>query len=570
MKLQGRASLRKMYDGAKSLLCAFFLGTLSFVALLFGSTLFKAPATKTPVLSSVQEVLVVQEAHAGDQPLGIARPADVAEKDPALDEKFKSDMSLPSEDADLSDEEEPIQVSKSDRSKVVKEIPVDEDEEFLDDDEPPVVAKKNPPKTPVEEDGKANTPGLVRVSHDALMDEILRRLDSPDERTRLEATLALRKNAQQSDVEDLAKRLKQGNNRDKQLALIEALGGLQDKRAGDALRFEVDHGDEVTRRAAVTALGNLNYNWPVPILAKVLRKDKDEELKKRAASALGQIGTPQAIYTLRTSLALLDENPGAKNAAFWALEKARGEIDEERIDTEMPRGRRIQLYYNGTRYYFYHPANRREAGVDKSGLRPWLLVCIHDGDLRAEEVFNICYRSAKKAQLAVLVPVIDNMRYPDYGTFNIRGERFDKRLLELIEHVGQHAGLNVREFYLFGYGTGGDFVQKFSMVYPKRIAKVAYECTGFTMPDPEAYFPKGLNRSPLSPDIGVDMYQVMKTDQMLILRKNSEALRNGKEYFEAMEHYSQINGIRERLNVRTVDVKFEIWNEAEKFLLSTD
>ncbi|MFN8392574.1 MAG: HEAT repeat domain-containing protein [Bdellovibrionota bacterium] len=515
--------------------------------------------------AQVSEHLLLSPALAQDSSAGISTTSDVAEKDPQIAKKFEKSGSDSPEDSD--DEKgfyTPGQPKKP--TKQIQEEPAPEEEDDAELKAPPATVHhgKNP------QDGKSDAPGLVKVSHDTLMDEILRRLDSPDERTRLEATLALRKNAAQSDVEDLAKRLKQGNNRDKQLAIIEALGLLQDKRAGDALRFEVDHGDEYTRRAAVTALGNLNFNWPVPVLAKVLRKEKSEELRKRAASALGQIGSPQAIYTLRTTLSMLDEAPGAKNAAYWALEKARGEIDDEQIDTDMPRGRRLQLYYNGTRYYFYHPANRREAGIEKSGLRPWLLVCIHDSDLRAEEVFNICYRSAKKEGLAVLVPVIDNMRYPDYGNFNMRGERFDKRLLELVEHVGQHAGLTVREFFMFGYGMGGDFVQKFAMVYPKRIAKAAYECSNYTTPDAEAYFPRGLNRSPLAPDVQINMYDVMKTDQLLILRKNSETLRQGKEYFESMEHYSQINGIRERLNVRTVDVKFEIWNEAEKYLLSTD
>jgi hypothetical protein len=502
-------------------------------------------------------------AYAQDTSAGISSGADVAEKDPSIDKYFKKDDAQ-QEDSD--DEQGFYTPNKPKPKKEIKEEPAPDEP---DDSELPASAPQKPVR-PAAGEAHENSPGMIKVSHETMMDEVLRRLDSPDERTRLEATLALRKIAQQSDVEDLAKRLKQGNNRDKQLAIIESLGLLQDRRAGDALRFEVDHGDDYTRRAAVTALGTLNFNWPVPVLAKVLRKEKDEELQKRAASALGQIGSPQAVYTLRTTLSMLDDAPGAKNAAYWALEKARGEIDDDQVDTQMPRGRRLQLYYNGTRYYFYHPANRREAGIEKSGLRPWLLVCIHDSDLRAEEVFNICYRAAKKEGMAVLVPVIDNMRYPDYGNFNMRGERFDKRLLELIDHVGQHAGLTTREFFMFGYGEGGDFVQKFVMVYPKRIAKAAYECNSYTMPDPESYFPRGLNRSPLTPDVGIDMYQVMKTDQLLILRKNSPTLRQGKEFYEAMEHYSQINGIRERLNVHTVDVKFEIWNEAEKYLLSSD
>jgi len=499
--------------------------------------------------------------------LDISSGTDVGEKDPNIDKRF--DGSLPAQSGDVDPSEEPIQVKKV-KPKNTKEEALPEESDEEDELGSSAEDSKDASPSKTEKPAKNSDPGLLQVDHEVFIDEVLRRLDSPDERTRLEATLALRKNVRQSDVENLATKLKQGNNRDKQLAIIESLGALGDRRAGDALRFEIQHGDDYTKAAAVTAMGYLNFNWPVPILAKVLRKEKSDDLRKRAASALGQIGTPQAIYTLRTSLALLEDSPGAKNAAFWALEKARGEIDEEQIDTEMPRGRRLQLYYKGTRYYFYHPANRREAGIEKTGLRPWLLVCIHDGDLRAEEVFNICYRSGKKALLAVLVPVIDNMRYPSYGDMNIRGERFDKRLLELVDHVGERAGLTTREIFLFGYGIGGDFVQKFTMAYPTRIAKAAYECTNYTNPDPEAYFPKGLNITPLAPDIKVDMYPVMKADQLLILRKNSDSLRDGKEYFEAMEHYSQVNGIRERVNVRTVDVKFEIWNEAEKFLLSQD
>lgn len=406
------------------------------------------------------------------------------------------------------------------------------------------------------------------LSHEALIDALLRRMSSPDKRTRLEAGLALRKTAKLGDVPKLVKILKRGNNRDKQLFLIETLAKLQDRRAGEALRFEVRHGDMESKQAAVSALGKLKFNWPIPVLVRVLRKAEDDELRKRAASALGEIGTTQAVYALRTSIATLEESVGAKNAAFWALEKARGEIDDQLIDTKMPKGRRLQLFYKGTKYYFYHPAHRRGAAIHKVGLRPWLLVCVHDNDLRAEELFNICWRAGKKRQMAVLVPTFDTIRFPDFGTFNIRAQRADKRLLELIEHVGKHASLTVREFYLFGYGQGGDFVQRFSMSYPKRIARSAFESNNFTSPDAESYFPDGLNRSPLAPDVGIDMYRFIKTDSVLILRKNSPTLREAKNFFESISHYADINGVRSRLAVRTVDVKFEIWSEAEKFLFS--
>lgn len=421
------------------------------------------------------------------------------------------------------------------------------------------------PSKPLETDEKGQI-----LSHDALIDALLRKMSSPDERTRIEAGIALRKTARLSDVPLLVKTAKQGNNRDKQLFLIETLGRLQDRNAGEALRFEVQHGDLESQRAAVTALGKLKFNWPVPVLVRVLRKAEDEELRKRAASALGEIGSPQAMYALRTSLSALEEFPGAKNTTLWALEKARGEIDDQLIDSRMPAGRRLQLYYKGTRYYFYHPTNRKESAVTKAGLRPWLLVCIHDNDLRAEELFSICWRAAKKRQMAVLVPLFDNMRFPEYGTFNLRGQRSDKRLTDLIEHVAKTASLTVREIYLFGYGSGGDFVQRFMMAYPQRIARAAFESDTFLSPDPEIYFPRGLNRSPLALDVGIDMYSVLKSDSLIVLRKNSQTLREAKNWFDAMQHYAEINGIRNRFQARTVDVKYEIWTEAEKYLFAYD
>lgn len=431
-----------------------------------------------------------------------------------------------------------------------------------DDDEMSLGGEERP------QDTKASVEETQALSHEALIDALLRRMASPDKRTRLEAGLALRKTAKISDVPNLVRVMKKGNNQDKQLFIIETLADLQDRRAGEALRFEVRHGDMESQRAAITALGKLRYNWPVPVLVRALRQSEDEEIKKRSASALGDIGTTQAVYALRTSLATLEESPGAKNAAFWALEKARGEIDDQLIDTKMPKGRRLQLYYKGTRYFFYHPANRRGASNTKVGLSPWLLVCVHDNDLRAEDLFNICWRAGKKRQMAVLVPLFDTMRFPEFSNFNIRGQRADKRLLELIEHVGKHASLTVREFFLFGYGAGGDFTQRFIMNYPKRIAKAAFESDTFTMPDPEAYYPQGLNRTPLAPDIGIDMYRFVKSDSVLILRKNSNTLRDAKNFFEAMQHYADVNGVTSRLAVRTVDVKFEIWSEAEKYLFS--
>ena len=408
------------------------------------------------------------------------------------------------------------------------------------------------------------------LAHEAKLQDLLRGLSSPDEKTRIESGMELKTIVRLTDTSVLGQTLKRGNNLDKQLFIIDSLAKLGDKRSGEALRFETRHGELQSQRAAISALGKIQSDWPIPVLVRTLRQEKDDELRKRAASSLGTLGSTQAVYAIRTSLSKLEESPGARNAAFYALDYALGEIDPQRVDTDFSPGMRLTRFYKGMKYFFYHPSIRKNASALKTGLRPWLLVCVHDGDLAASDVFTVCWRAAKKRQMAVLVPTFDAINFPDYGTFNLRGERSDQKLLELIEFLSKQVNLSVREMYMFGYGTGGDFVQRFVMTHPKRIARAAFESLDFTKPDPEYLFPKGLGKNPLSPDLAIDMYPVLKTDIMLIHRKESPSFKDSKIFAEAFQDYADINGIRARLATKTVDVKYEIWNEAEKFLFGYD
>lgn len=408
------------------------------------------------------------------------------------------------------------------------------------------------------------------LAHEAKIQDLLRGLSSPDEKTRIESGMELKNIVRLSDGPTLGQTLKRGNNTDKQLFIIDALAKLGDKRSGEALRFETRHGELQSQRAAISALGKIQSDWPIPVLVRTLRQEKDDELKKRAASSLGTLGSTQAVYAIRTSLSKLEDSPGARNAAFYALDYALGEIDPQRIDSEFPPGMRLTKFYKGMKYFFYHPSMRREATALKTGLKPWLLVCIHDGDLAANDVFTVCWRAAKKRQMAVLVPTFDAINYPEYGTFNLRGQRSDLRLLELIDFLSKNTNISVREMYMFGYGAGGDFVQRFVMTHPTRIARAAFESLQFMKPDHEYLFPRGLGINPMAKELNIDMYPVLKTDLMLIHRKESPSYKDSKIFAESFQNYADTNGIRLRLATKTVDVKFEIWNEAEKFLFGYD
>ena len=408
-------------------------------------------------------------------------------------------------------------------------------------------------------------------NHHKIIAAILDRLDSKDPTERLKASIALTQVANETDIPRLATLLRQGSNPEKQLYLIEALGNIGDARVGDALKFELDHGTKITKLAAITALGKLGIDWPVPLLTRLLKNSMDAEIKMYAAASLGAIASTRAIHGLRSALPNVKKFPGAENAALWSLEKARGGVDDQVIDDTMPSGRRLVLNYKGMRYFLYHPSRRANSGPQTTkSVKPWLLTCIHDSDLRAEELFEICWRAGKQRNMAVLAPYFDPIQFLNYSSFNIKGARADTRLLELIEHIGKISNVNVREFYLFGYGTGGDFAQRMIMAYPERIAKAAFEANTFVTPNTSTLFPKGLQRNPYSQDIAIDIYNFLKTDVAVIFRKNSNSFKTSRDFFSAYTRYAAKNGIRHRMAPRTVEVRFGIWPAAERFLFASN
>lgn len=391
-----------------------------------------------------------------------------------------------------------------------------------------------------------------------LMQAVLKRMDSSDLKTRLEAGLLLRDIARSSDLAMLLELLKKGNILDKQLFIIDTLGRLGDPRAATALRFEIENGDPLAKRAAASALGKLEFDWPIPILAQQVLKDStreivDEKLAMRAVTAMGEIASQRAIDSLKSVISRnRSATIGINNASYWALRKAEGQIPDDKLDTEIEIGRQLQLNYNGYEYFFYVPSASASL-YDK----PWLLICVHDTDREIKALFDACWKKGKELRMAVLMPYFDVMRFPDYGEFNIWGKRADKYLLKLIEHVGTYAAVNTKEVYLYGSGEGGDFVQRFSMAYPDRIARAAFSSINYTTPQENLLFPIGIGINPLAEDLKIDLLKFIKSDVAVISLKTAninaiQSERYAKDYLQRLNAFSAKNAVRSRIATRSV------------------
>lgn len=360
-------------------------------------------------------------------------------------------------------------------------------------------------------DSSEQTPEQQR--HRRLIEAILERLESTKEQVRLEAAVALKETAEASDVAMLAQSLKSGGGLEKQVFVGETLGELHDSGATLALRNEVEHGELPSQISAARALGKLGNDYPVPLLSGLVSQPVDENLALSAIASLGRIGSNTAVYALKNSTGLAQMNTRGR-VLQWALLQARNKGAEETTKDPIAEGRRLDRLYHGTRYLMYYPDYRR-----KPKEKTWLLVCVHGENLDVDTLFSSCIEAGRKLQMAVVAPYFDYMEFPDYNEFNIRGSRADKRMLEILDEISKTTDINIRQFNLYGFGKGAEFVHRFALAYPSRVAKAAVSYTDSNKLidlKEDVYFPEGLKTNPFAPDLKISMEKAIAVNLVFL------------------------------------------------------
>lgn len=385
------------------------------------------------------------------------------------------------------------------------------------------------------------------LSHSELIEKIALRMRSEDEKSAIEAALALQVLVDTDDAKQLVTLLEQASYNDSaREILIKTIGELSDNRAFRALKLQLEMGKRVHRYATIEALGAIKDDRSIPVLMEVINDETGLyriSTRQHAVTALKILGTPKALYALKTGI--LVTSPQIVEAAKWAIAHLTSVVKTEVIDNSMPEGlTRYLLNYRGTQYYYYHPPKR----VGRL-YPPRLLVCIHDTDLGVDSLFNRCMNLVRGKPIAVLSPVFDNVLFPQYGSFSVKNQqiRADKRLLNILKTINEHSNVDVREIYLLGIGEGARFSQNFILAYPFRVARsVLVDPPLITVPSDKMFFPYGLRPSPLAPDLEFNQMSFTKSDTFIALGssiKGNKALAKGIKQWNA-EHL--VNGITPR------------------------
>lgn len=127
-----------------------------------------------------------------------------------------------------------------------------------------------------------------------------------------------------------------------------------------------------------------------------------------------------------------------------------------------------------------------------------ILVTVHGISRNAWEQVSMFAPYAERAGVVLVAPLYEHARFPCYQrlTANERGESPVAVLEAMVAEVARRTGASGERLHLFGFSGGGQFVHRYAMAHPDRVAGYVVGSAGwYTFPDAQRRYPYGLRYS---------------------------------------------------------------------------
>lgn len=150
-------------------------------------------------------------------------------------------------------------------------------------------------------------------------------------------------------------------------------------------------------------------------------------------------------------------------------------------------------------YFLYVP---RSGGANAP-----VFVTVHGISRNAREHAERFAPFAERYGVVLIAPYFSHERFPDYQRLGRKGKgaRADVALDGIVAEVGHLTGAQTGKLFLFGYSGGAQFVHRYALAHPERVAKVVLGAAGwYTFPDPDVKYPKGIAPTKNLPDVTFD------------------------------------------------------------------
>ena len=213
--------------------------------------------------------------------------------------------------------------------------------------------------------------------------------------------------------------------------------------------------------------------------------------------------------------------------------------------------------YSNQRYVTYVPDDV-QAGAP-------MMVCVHGISRNVESHIYGFAPWAKRNGIVLVAPLFDDRYVAKYQSLatNLFDRRADMILNMIVAEAGKLTGAATERLHLFGYSGGAQFVHRYTMLHPHRVASfVAASAGWYTFPSQMVDYPRGIRTSQQLPGllfVPFDFLQVpglvlvgdrdtmrgtaLKYSRKLVAQQGEHRLERGRRWVAAMNDAAKAHGL---------------------------
>jgi hypothetical protein len=161
-----------------------------------------------------------------------------------------------------------------------------------------------------------------------------------------------------------------------------------------------------------------------------------------------------------------------------------------------------------------------------------IFVAVHGIACNPDELARVFSASCETAGIVMLAPIFSTEQHGDYQRLGRvgRGVRADIALDRCVAEVVTLTNADAGQLHLFGYSGGAQFVHRYLMAHPHRVAgAVAASAGWYTFPDMKQRFPYGIRQQRRLPGVNFNPEEFLRVPITVLVGRedmNAEHLRS--------------------------------------------
>lgn len=168
-------------------------------------------------------------------------------------------------------------------------------------------------------------------------------------------------------------------------------------------------------------------------------------------------------------------------------------------------------------YFVYVPKSYQDDGK--------ILYTIHGISRNAREHIEGFTAQAEHRGAILVAPLFDKENFPRYQQLgnSVQQNRADMALDQALQDAQEWLGLPPAPMRMFGFSGGGQFLHRYAMFYPKRVARMVLAAPGwYTFPDPERKYPYGIKSTKEWPQLRFSLEKFLQIPTLVLVGEEDD------------------------------------------------